>query len=266
MARLLKLFNDKNKDILYFNVIYEEMKKWTKRSNIFEKDFIFIPVNNNEHWNLIVVCYPHRLYSQDNELPYILYFDSLCRMDTTFYSSILYQFFTRELKAKMPEQFKGVFMTKSFRVNLTTFPHYQFMTPRQSNLVDCGLYLIQYIEMFVNDHQQIIDQKEEMDKTRWFPRKLVEEKRGDIGKLIRDLKANRMEAIEEYLNKRRELIEKHSSDDNEYNGFNQEGFEKALLKTHPGRTFGEADQKCLMLDFYFFNTLDYEEVAKASKK
>ncbi len=105
-----------------------------------------------------------------------------------------------------------------------------------------------------------------MDKTRWFPRKLVEEKRGDIGKLIRDLKANRMEAIEEYLNKRRELIEKHSSDDNEYNGFNQEGFEKALLKTHPGRTFGEADQKCLMLDFYFFNTLDYEEVAKASKK
>jgi len=266
MAKMLKLFNDCKKDPLYFNNIYDEMKKWTKRINIFEKDFIFLPVNNNEHWDLIVVCYPHRLFSQDNELPFILYLDSLCRMDSSLYSSMLYQFFTRELKAKMPEQFKSVFLTKSFRVSLTTFPHYQYMTPRQSNLSDCGLYLIQYIEMFVNDHNLLVDQKEEMDKTRWFPRKLIEEKRQDIGKLIRDLKANRIEAIDEYLNKRSELIERYSNEESEYNGFNQEGFEKALIKTHPGRTFNEVDQKCLMLDFYFFNTLDYDEVAKAAKK
>jgi hypothetical protein len=75
-----------------------------------------------------------------------------------------------------------------------------------------------------------------------------------------------VEAIDEYINKRNKLIEKHSNDDNEYNVFNPEGFEKAMLKTHPGRTFNEADHKCLMLDFYFFNTLDYEEVTKAAAK
>ena len=64
MAQMLKLFNESNKTVQDHDRIYEVMKKWIKKVNLFEKDFIFIPVNNNEHWNLIVICYPARLYSQ----------------------------------------------------------------------------------------------------------------------------------------------------------------------------------------------------------
>jgi Ulp1 family protease len=40
-------------------LIVEFTPKWTKGVDIFDKDFLFIPVNyKGEHWFLLVVCYP----------------------------------------------------------------------------------------------------------------------------------------------------------------------------------------------------------------
>lgn len=33
--------------------------KWTKNVNIFEKDFIIIPINEQSHWFLVIICYPY---------------------------------------------------------------------------------------------------------------------------------------------------------------------------------------------------------------
>ncbi|XP_050432431.1 uncharacterized protein LOC126840615 [Adelges cooleyi] len=38
---------------------HDRVKKWTKNVNIFEKDFIFVPINENYHWYMAVVCYPY---------------------------------------------------------------------------------------------------------------------------------------------------------------------------------------------------------------
>lgn len=34
------------------------VKNWTKNVNIFEKDFIVIPINENSHWFLAIICFP----------------------------------------------------------------------------------------------------------------------------------------------------------------------------------------------------------------
>ncbi|RWW88680.1 hypothetical protein BHE74_00002429 [Ensete ventricosum] len=34
------------------------VRKWTRKVNIFEKDYIFIPVNFNLHWSLLIICHP----------------------------------------------------------------------------------------------------------------------------------------------------------------------------------------------------------------
>lgn len=34
------------------------VKTWTKGINIFEKDFIIVPINENEHWFLAIICFP----------------------------------------------------------------------------------------------------------------------------------------------------------------------------------------------------------------
>ncbi|CAH1732745.1 unnamed protein product [Aphis gossypii] len=36
-----------------------KVKRWKKNVDIFQKDFVFIPVNENEHWFLAVICFPY---------------------------------------------------------------------------------------------------------------------------------------------------------------------------------------------------------------
>merc|ERR1719361_1985093 len=37
---------------------YERVKRWTKKVNIFDKDFIVIPINELSHWFVAVICFP----------------------------------------------------------------------------------------------------------------------------------------------------------------------------------------------------------------
>jgi len=37
---------------------YERVKRWTKKINIFEKDFIVVPINEHSHWFVAVICFP----------------------------------------------------------------------------------------------------------------------------------------------------------------------------------------------------------------
>ncbi|KAI9205942.1 uncharacterized protein BJ171DRAFT_614050 [Polychytrium aggregatum] len=37
---------------------YEKVKKWTKNVNIFEKTYVFVPVNENFHWYLVLIYNP----------------------------------------------------------------------------------------------------------------------------------------------------------------------------------------------------------------
>jgi len=64
MAQMGRLFNEVGKDLTQFDYIYDKMKKWTKKIDLFQKDFLFIPVNDNDHWNVIVLCYPYKLFSK----------------------------------------------------------------------------------------------------------------------------------------------------------------------------------------------------------
>ena len=37
---------------------HERVKRWTKNVNIFEKDFVIIPINQHSHWFVAVICFP----------------------------------------------------------------------------------------------------------------------------------------------------------------------------------------------------------------
>ncbi|XP_041924382.1 sentrin-specific protease 7-like isoform X2 [Alosa sapidissima] len=37
---------------------HQRVKTWTRNVDIFSKDFLFVPVNQESHWYLVVVCYP----------------------------------------------------------------------------------------------------------------------------------------------------------------------------------------------------------------
>ncbi|GFT54544.1 hypothetical protein NPIL_694852 [Nephila pilipes] len=45
---------------------HNQVKTWTRHVDIFSKDFIIIPVNQNVHWFLAIICYPGKVPEQPN--------------------------------------------------------------------------------------------------------------------------------------------------------------------------------------------------------
>ena len=45
---------------------HDKVKNWTKNVDLFKKDFIFIPVNEDWHWFLVVICYPNRVVNSNS--------------------------------------------------------------------------------------------------------------------------------------------------------------------------------------------------------
>ncbi|XP_058808575.1 sentrin-specific protease 6-like isoform X2 [Phymastichus coffea] len=115
------------------------VQRWTKNINIFEKDFVIIPINEHFHWYLAIICYAHLVdvinnYSQTLIRPCILFFDSLSNKNKDRIAAILRGYLSQEYLAKMGKQ-------KNFSSNTLKIIYPRI--PKQSNATDCGLYVLQ---------------------------------------------------------------------------------------------------------------------------
>lgn len=50
--------NELNRSLNAAQKRHDRVKKWTKDVNIFEKDFIAVPINMDAHWFLVIICFP----------------------------------------------------------------------------------------------------------------------------------------------------------------------------------------------------------------
>lgn len=222
---------------------HRNVRTWTRHVDIFAKDFIVVPINQNAHWFLAVLCFPG-LVAQvcppqevvpnyddhtplaDNQSPaaspktpegtvddgesvlesdpddgteleetgsplpkgaaeaqteraYILILDSLrgglcgrSRIMTT-----LREYLTEEWKAKKRTQLS--FCSSNMH-------GYTPRTPQQGNYSDCGVYLLQYVESFLEKPPSAGDPVK-LELGDWFPEGRVAQKRAAIRDLILDL-------------------------------------------------------------------------------
>ncbi|KAM6957997.1 sentrin-specific protease 7b [Tautogolabrus adspersus] len=185
---------------------HQRVKTWTRQVDIFTKDFLFVPVNQEAHWFLVVVCFPGleevqyvefqrptggkeslSLRSQhppdcteqgrqrDTVLkrPCILVMDSLklsyrenvCRL-VRDYLQVEW-----EVRRGTPRLFTSDSMRSS-----------NCKVSQQDNSSDCGLYLLQYAESFLQNPVVHFDLPLRLDN--WFPRQRVRQKREEIRSLI----------------------------------------------------------------------------------
>ncbi|XP_042260171.1 sentrin-specific protease 7b [Thunnus maccoyii] len=191
---------------------HQRVKTWTRHVDIFTKDFLFVPVNQEAHWYLVVVCFPgleevryeerqsrtgdsgrpagNRVVSlrsqqlpectqqgwqRDKALkrPCILVMDSL---KLSYHENVCrllrdYLQVEWEVRRGTPRLFTSDSM-RSFNCRV----------PQQDNSSDCGLYLLQYVESFLQNPVVHFDLPTRLDN--WFPRQRVRQKREEIGSLI----------------------------------------------------------------------------------
>lgn len=53
-----KTQNDKDLKLSAAQRRHSRVGKWTKSVSLFDKDFIIIPINEQQHWFLAIICYP----------------------------------------------------------------------------------------------------------------------------------------------------------------------------------------------------------------
>ncbi|KAL8190812.1 UNVERIFIED_CONTAM: Sentrin-specific protease 7 [Gekko kuhli] len=188
---------------------HKRVKRWTRHINIFNKDYIFVPVNEESHWYIAVICFPwlgevvyedsvdndqhqrlspaldsrsSRSCSSSSEIkkickrPCILILDSLKASSIQNTVQLLREYLEVEWEAKRKTHRE---FSKSTMVDFCP------RVPKQNNSSDCGVYLLQYVETFFQD--PIVNFQLPLHLERWFPRQMVKNKREEIRDLILQL-------------------------------------------------------------------------------
>ncbi|KAK2376154.1 putative ubiquitin-specific protease 2B [Trifolium repens] len=129
---------------------FQSVRKWTRKVNLFEKDYIFIPVNFNHHWSLIVICHPGEVVNiNDTEpekslrLPCILHMDSIKGYHSglkDLVQSYLCVEWKERKKDTCGEDLSSRFLNMRFLAA---------EVPQQENTYDCGLFLLHNLELFL---------------------------------------------------------------------------------------------------------------------
>ncbi|KAJ7965813.1 Ubiquitin-like-specific protease 2 [Quillaja saponaria] len=168
------------------------VRKWTRKVNLFEKDYIFIPVNFNLHWSLIVICHPGEVVNFKDEeaanllkVPCILHMDSIKGTHAGL-KNLLQSYLWEEWKERRKEMMEDL-SSKFFKMRFVSLE-----LPQQANSSDCGLFLLHYLELFLaeapaNFSPFQITKFSNFLNPDWFPPAEASLKRTLIQRLVFDL-------------------------------------------------------------------------------
>jgi len=186
------------------------LKNWTKHVNIFSKDYIVVPINEDTHWYLAVIVNPSIGFvtSKENtngsldasspasgaqpnapEVP-VFIFDSLLENDAVKkhrpVAELLLEYLHLEYRDKKNEhQLQGVAYRKNAcRVIIPD------NTPQQQNHYDCGVFMLQFAETFLSKPPKFDEIPASILYEQLFGAFDLEGKREFIKKLISDLSPN----------------------------------------------------------------------------
>ncbi|XP_023546146.1 probable ubiquitin-like-specific protease 2B isoform X1 [Cucurbita pepo subsp. pepo] len=172
------------------------VRKWTRKVDLFEKDYIFIPINFNLHWSLMVICHPGEVarYSDEDltksmKVPCILHMDSI-KGSHAGLKNLIQSYLLEEWKERNKETPEDI---------STKFKNLRFLPlelPQQENSFDCGLFLLHYLELFLaeaplNFSPFKIFKLSKFLNVDWFPPAEAYLKRTLIQRLIFEILENR---------------------------------------------------------------------------
>ncbi|KAM5281753.1 sentrin-specific protease 7 [Ctenodactylus gundi] len=210
-----------NPDLSMAQRRHKRVRTWTRHINIFNKDYIFVPVNESSHWYLAVICFPWLEEAVYEDFPQTvaqqsqhdkkiidndLHSTSALSLSTEDFQSTEMNISVPKKMCKRPcililDSLKAASVQNTVQ-NLREYlevewevkrkTHREFSktnmvdlcpkVPKQDNSSDCGVYLLQYVESFFKD--PIVNFELPIHLEKWFPRHVIKTKREDIRELI----------------------------------------------------------------------------------
>ncbi|CAD5210267.1 unnamed protein product [Bursaphelenchus okinawaensis] len=187
---------------------YNSLKSWTKNVNIFEKDYVVVPINEEAHWYLAVIVSPkagivlkedsqptviqlpkHNAY---DEVP-VFIFDSLMDANDVHRHMKVVEFLSHYMSMEYKEK-KQDFKLPGCGYRQQVFQlHVPANMPQQSNHYDCGMFLLVFAEIFLLRAPKIGEFNQKTDFGTLFGHINLRGKRQHIKKLIQDLALSNQE-------------------------------------------------------------------------
>ncbi|GMR36334.1 hypothetical protein PMAYCL1PPCAC_06529 [Pristionchus mayeri] len=156
---------------------FEDILEFVTDFELIDVDYVVIPVNEWEHWSLILVCHPFTPHSR------IICFDSQLASDPNDLHSaaeLIADFFKYAHAARGGGGVGGI--------GRVIVPFIPSNLQQQENHYDCGLYVLEYARRFLLDPPKKIDS---FDFVAEYPDFSVDQKRSEIQRVILSLCANR---------------------------------------------------------------------------
>ena len=140
---------------------YDVTKRWTKNVDLFSKDFLFIPIHDQLHWSLVIVCHPGSGKIRGNEAngpeAFMLHLDSMSAPsghNSDSIGKLIKRYLQNEWKAKLQQDCESVPKmwvqehpdeTRNFLKMVMRRPQ----VPMQENHYDCGSFVCAFLDHFI---------------------------------------------------------------------------------------------------------------------
>ncbi|KAE9607897.1 hypothetical protein Lal_00040015 [Lupinus albus] len=163
---------------------FAKFRRWWKGVNIFQKPYILIPIHEDLHWSLIIICIPDK---EDESGPIILHLDSLGLHSSKSVFNNIRSYLLEEknyldkecLSSDVPIAGK---IWNCLPRRIDTQP---IAVPQQKNESDCGLFVLYFIQRFIEEAPERLKKKDlDMFGKRWFRPEEASSLRVKIRKLL----------------------------------------------------------------------------------
>ena len=209
--------------------VYARVERWTRNVDIFAKRFLLVPVLDQQHWSLAIVCHPGELAKraiarERRELDVGATEDEDEGEDCPVRPCIIHMDSNRQHSAKKIEKFLRCFLELEWRKRHADEPPFTCRertaraggppadlllampkVPQQTNSCDCGVYTLRYGQEFLaravcRGARLAVDGRDvslcfrDHDFEAWFTGRDIAEMRRDIKKLAADLELEKIRA------------------------------------------------------------------------
>ncbi|CAO2197704.1 unnamed protein product [Urochloa humidicola] len=165
---------------------FSKLRRWWRNVDVFKKSYIILPINETIHWSLIIVCMPAK---GEDSGPIILHLDSLGLHN----SQKLFDTVVRYLEAewrylRKDSSYEIPFSEKIWKRLLRNIKSEKVEVPRQRNEYDCGLFMLYYIDKFIQEApERLTKESLGMFGRKWFKHEEASQLRQWIRACLLDL-------------------------------------------------------------------------------
>ncbi|KAG0514355.1 hypothetical protein BDA96_10G184200 [Sorghum bicolor] len=145
-----------------------KLRRWWKGVDIFRKAYILMPVHAETHWSLIIICMPAKEHPTG---PIILHLDSLKFHSSRWIFNVVSRFLKEEWSyLNVNTASEECPLRETVWKNLPRkVEKKRIEVPQQENDYDCGLFVLYYMQRFIQEAPERFKKKDySMFGKRWF--------------------------------------------------------------------------------------------------